>query len=402
MISVWGVARADFIERLRRFSFIAIMALSFFAAFWFVPRDDGSIQVMAIKPDRFVQAGNPSWIPVASAWGLGFFLPLIGFFYLRNTLAFDEKSGVSQLILPSPIGNLRYMLGKLCSGTLLLYCFTAIVMTGSFFMMLWHFPGQILSAYDFLSPFLFLLLSLPFCAALALFFESVRFLRGAFGSVIFVIAFFSVYVMVSMADEPSFLLRSFDFSGTSLIYQCIKRAVLEQSGAPMDTLLFLGSAAEDLQAPTMHLVFNGVPVSTADIQGFAGMLCVTLGLAVFSAPLYSLSNKLSVVKLPKKDAKKGMATAVGREAAASYAPVSPSAKNMWIRGIFSELILMLSGQPFIWKLISFGAMIACLFMDLGMVQKYILPLALLCLCQYPSSYLFIELPYDFRPFISAP
>nr|AGS52503.1 hypothetical protein [uncultured bacterium contig00005] len=67
MISIWGVARACFVERLRRFSFIAIMALSLFAAFWFVPRDDGSMQVMAIQPDRFIQAGNPSWIPVASA-----------------------------------------------------------------------------------------------------------------------------------------------------------------------------------------------------------------------------------------------------------------------------------------------------------------------------------------------
>lgn len=268
-------------------------------------------------------------------------------------------------------------------------------------MMLWHFPGQYLSAYGFLSPFLFLLLSLPFCAALALFFESVRFLRGSFGSIIFVIAFFSVYVVVSMVEEPSFLLRSFDFSGTSFIYQGINRAALEQSGAPLDVLLFLGSAAEGLPTPTMHLVFNGISVSTADIQGFAGMLCVTLGLAVLSAPLYSLSNKLSVVKLPKKDAKKGMATTVGREAATSYAPVSPSAKNMWIRGIFSELSLMLSGQPFIWKLISLGAMIACLFMDLGMVQIYILPLALLWFINVYSAMGSREHQHDVLKYIST-
>ncbi len=145
MSSVLGVASADFKERSRRFSFIAIMALALFAAFWFVPRDDGSLQVMTIQPNVFLQAGNPSWIPMASAWGMGFFLPLIGFYFLRSTIVFDEKSGVSQLILSSPTGNVRYMLGKFVSGTLQLYCFAAVVLVGSLFMMLWRFPNQILS-----------------------------------------------------------------------------------------------------------------------------------------------------------------------------------------------------------------------------------------------------------------
>jgi ABC-type transport system involved in multi-copper enzyme maturation permease subunit len=161
MSGVWGVARADFLEKFRRFSFVAMMALSLFAAFWLVPRNDGSVQLIAIQPDRFVQAGNPSWIPVTSAWGLGIILPLIGFFYLRNTIAFDEKSGVMQLVSSSPIGYTRYMFGKLCSGTLLLYCFASAVILGSFFIMLWLFPGQLLSVYQFFSHFIFLLIILP-------------------------------------------------------------------------------------------------------------------------------------------------------------------------------------------------------------------------------------------------
>jgi hypothetical protein len=378
-----------------------MMALALFAAFWFVPRGDDSLQVMLIQPDRFIQAGNPSWIPVASAWGLGFFLPLVGFFYLRNAIAFDERSGVAQLISSSPVGNIRYMLGKFCSGTLLLSCFAAIVIIGSFFMMLWHFPGQFLSAYEFLSPFLFLLFVLPLCSALAVFCESSRLLRGAFGSVLYVVAFLTVLALVALSDDPGLLLRSFDFSGTSVIVRGIKSAVLEQSGQPMDTLLFLGGSQSFEPQPTAQLVFHGIPVSAADVPGYAGMSCVTVGLVLLSAPMYRLTSALSGAKLPRKRhagqnrrVKYRQTVTAGKQepltmqmpAAAyapastyvpTYAPVSPSSKHAILRGIIAELRLMLSGQPLIWRVIGLAGIVLCLFLDLGMVQNYVLPLLML-------------------------
>jgi hypothetical protein len=285
MNRVIGVARADFLERLRRFSFIAMMALALFAVFWFVPKDDGTMQVMAIQPDRFIQAGNPSWIPIASAWGLGFFLPLIGFFYLRNTIAYDEKSGVSQLITSSPIGNMRYMCGKVFSGTLLLYCFAAVVILGSFFIMIWQFSGQMLSARSFLSPFLFLVFSMPFCAALAIFFESIKFLRGAIGSVIFIAVFFMLFSIAAAAGTTSLLVKSFELSGISIINSGISEAVLEQSGKPMDIMMIMGSM-EINNPPTAQLFFDGVRYSVSDVLGCAGRACITLILILISATLY--------------------------------------------------------------------------------------------------------------------
>ncbi|MCL1965285.1 MAG: hypothetical protein FWF69_09575 [Firmicutes bacterium] len=376
MRGVAGVARADFQERSRRFSFIAMIAFALFGAFWFVPRNDGSLQVITIQPDRFMQAGNASWIPIASAWGLGFFLPFIGFFYLKNTITYDEKSGVSQLIAASPLGHVRYMLGKFCSGTLLLYCFTAVVILGSFLMMTWRFPGQYLSVYDFLSPFAFLVAALPFCAAMAVLFESFRLLRGAIGSVLYVVAFFSMYVLISEAQSPSLLLRSFDFSGTAVIFHTIARAVLEQSGQPMDILMFLGGMELAVQ-PTAQLIFHGVRLVAADIQGFAGMACVTLVITLLSAPLYSLSQSLSVIKLPKKRRAGKEPRADDAKGTAVYKPAQPAHGNAGLRGLAAELRLMLAGQPFMWKIVSLGGLICCLCLDLGAVQIYVLPLFML-------------------------
>jgi hypothetical protein len=389
MNSIFGVARADFQERSRRFSFIVMMALALFAAFWFVPRSDGSLQIMNIQPDRFIQAGNPSWMPVASAWGLGFFLPLIGFFYLRSSLAFDESSGVTQLISSSPVGTVRYMLGKFCSGMMLLFCFAAVVLLGSFFMMLWHFPRQFLSAYDFLSPFLPLLFALPLCSALAVFCESTRLLRGAIGSTLYVVAYVTVLALIALGDDPGLLLRSFDLSGTSVIVRGIRYAVLEQSGEPLDTLLFLGGGFEAEWQPAAQLVFHGIPLTAAVLQGFAGMLCVALGLVVLSAPLYRITSALSGARLPRKHRKHqgNQRQGFGLSLVVTTIPVplshlprslaSPSKKQVALRGVTAELRLMLSGQPLIWRIVGLVGIAVCLFAELGMVQSFILPLLML-------------------------
>lgn len=403
MRSIVGIARADFKERSRRFSFIAIMAAALFLAFWFVPQEGGGIQVMAIQPDRFVQGGNPTWIPLASAWGLGFFLPLVGFFYLRNAIAFDEKSGVSQLISSSPVGNVRYMLGKLCSGTLLLYCAAAVVIIGSFFMTLWHFPGERLTVNQFLSPFVFLLTALPLCCAVVLLFESVRFMRGAVGSVLFIAAFITMYVLVSEAEVPGVLLRSFDFSGTSVIFHTINNAVLEQSGQPMGTLMFLGTGIEFDTPPTMQLVFNGVPVTTADIQGFAGMICAALGLTVLSAPLYGFFKKDFSVRLSKKSRTKEYndSEETRLKPIPSYMPAAASGNARWVSGIAAEMRLMLNGQRFLWMLVSLAGVLLSIFLDLEYVQIYVMPLLMIWFINVFSAMGSREYQYDMLGCISV-
>ncbi|MFP3155200.1 hypothetical protein LQZ18_12410 [Lachnospiraceae bacterium ZAX-1] len=227
MNAVKGIFTAEFKERSRRFSFIAMIALALFAAFWFVPRDDGYMQVMIIQPDRFLQAGHPSWIPIASAWGLSFFLTPIGFFYMKNLLSQDQQLGVTQLVQSSPIGNVRYIFGKWLAGIALLYSITATVVAGSFVMMMLRFPGQIISAYDFLSPIAYLIIVIPFFLSAAVFFDSIRFLRGVFGSVVFIAAFLMVYVLQALFENPTVWMRFFDLSGATIIVGTIQQAVLE-------------------------------------------------------------------------------------------------------------------------------------------------------------------------------
>jgi len=366
-----GVFRAEVQERTRRFSYLAMIAMALVAAFWFVPRNDDSMQVMSIQPDVFIQAGNASWIPVASAWGLGFFLPLVGFFYLKNTLSDDLRNGLHQYIRTSPLGNVRYALGKWVAGITLLYGVTIVVMFGSFVMMLIHFPGEWLSPHDFLTPYAYLLTVIPLFLAVALFFDSTPVLRGVLGSIAFIAAFITMYTLAAMETAPPWL-RLVDVSGSTIIIRTIQDAVLEQSGAPLTILMFLGGGDFDCQ-PALQLVFHGTQLTLADIGGLAGMLGIAFVLVLASAPLLELSARANRIRLPKPTKPRKTAVHMGSPV---YTPAKAHS-SMLLSAIRAEFVLLTAGQkPFFWLVAPVG-WIACIFTPLDVAQGVLLPLLLL-------------------------
>jgi hypothetical protein len=179
-----------------------------------------------------------------------------------------------------------------------------------------------------------------------------------------------MYFAVSESNAPGLSLRSF---GTSVVFHGIERAVLEQSGKPMDMYLFFEGFRDIEVQPTAQLVFSGIPVTIADIQGYIGMLCATLGLALLSAPMY---GALSNVNLPKIRRAKQSEPISEQRPLPAYCPVLPQKQAPW-RGLVPELRLTLSGQPLIWKIASAAGIVSCLFIELRTLQTYVQPLLMI-------------------------
>jgi len=375
--AVLGQIQVDYIQKSRSFSFLVMIAICLFGAFWFVPRETGDgILIMAMQPDIFIQGGHPSWIPMTSALGLAFFLPLIGFFYLRDAIAFDEKMGVEQLVSSSAVGNFRYLAGKFLSGVLLLYTFAFAVIIGSFFMMVWQYPGQLLSIGAFLSPYMFLLVSLPLCAAITVFFGSVRFLRGGIGSVIYVMGLLSLMTVGTMLENPGTFTRALDFGATANIIEVMSRTAYNQTGYAIESYLMVGYAGDFLTQPTLHLFFDNLIYTTSD---FAVLLIWLVAIVVFvmmSAPLYAITKKLPV-KSRGASQKQLTATFHDQEPKPAYNAVNPTKDQMWFRGIVSELKLMLKGQKLTWYLVSAVGLALSLFLEISITQTMVLPLLML-------------------------
>jgi len=373
--AVWGQAKADFLERYRRFSFIAMVALSIFAAFWFVPtpQNSGGFIILEIQPDLFIQGGNASWIPIASALGLAFLLPMVGFFYLRNAIAFDEKTGIEQLVSTSGAGTLCYLFGKFISGILLLYALSIVVIVGSFFMTVWHFPGEFLSLHDLLNPYMFILASLPLCVAFSVLFGSLRFLRGAFGSVIYVFGALTFMALSIMLENSGIIFRSFDITTMSSLMEIVFRTVYEQTGYPVMQFTFMGGIGNvDMgYSPTHQLVFNGLNFNPSDYAVFGMMLLISIGCVLLSVPLYGIR------KLHTKQQQTAEVITHRSEQVPSYNAVIPSKKQMWGRGIFAEIKLALKGRHFLWYAVSLVGIALSLFLNIDIVREFIAPLLML-------------------------
>jgi len=379
MRAVLGQARAGYLGKSRNFSFLALMALCLFGAFWFVPREVDGFEIMSLQPDIFIQGGNPSWIPVTSALGLSFFLPFIAFFYLKNTIALDEEMGIEQLITSSTIGNLRYLIGKFLSGTLLLFTFAITVIIGSFFMSLWHFPGQFISPYAFLSPYMFLLASIPLCSAVAVLFGSMRFLRGVIGSIIYVIGIFVIIVYSTGLEGASIILRTVDVTAMSSFMEVVSRTAYEQTGHTISDVMFIGGYGVDAGfQPTQQLIFDGLSFDSIDYVILSAMLLIAIGLVLISVPLYSLTKalpgKLRIRKIKKQA---DLEIKSEQKPRSLYSAVKPSKNNMWVRGVLTEIKLMLKGQPMIWYLGSITGVVLTLFLEINIVFSLVFPLLML-------------------------
>ena len=376
MRAISGQIRADYTQKSRSFSFLAMIALCLFGAFWFVPRAGDGILIMALQPDVFIQGGHPSWIPMTSALGLAFFLPLIGFFYLRDAIQFDEKMGVEQLVSSSAIGNLRYLTGKFLSGALLLYTFAIAVIIGSFFMTIWQYPRQFLSARAFLSPYMFSLISLPLCAAITTFFGSIRFLRGGIGSVVYVMGLLTLMAVGFELENPGVLIRSLDFGAMGNVIEVMSRTAYQQTGYTIDSFMMVGDVGDLLTQPTQHVLFDNLSYTTTDFAVLLIWLLATVVLVMLSAPLYSITKKLPA---KSRGASKKLQTAILHEQGLKpvYHSVTPTKNQMWLRGIVAEIKLMLKGQRLTWYLVSVVGVALSLFLEIGIAQTMVLPLLML-------------------------
>jgi len=134
---------------------------------------------------------------------------------------------------------------------------------------------------------------------------------------------------------------------------------------------------EILNQPTSQLIFDGVSHTVADLQGFVGKVCITLILTLASAPLYRLIKEMPVIRLRHKHYTAQSVTESVSKPVTIYTPAQPLSGRGGLRRLGAELRLMLSGQPLFWYIISISGFASCLFIDLRIVQNYIIPLLML-------------------------
>src|SRR5208283_401889 len=126
-----------------------------------------------------------AWIGAMVSLVATTFLSLLGFYIVKNAVDRDRQTRVGEILAGTPLTKVSYLLGKFLSNFAVLVSMVVVLALAAVAMQFLAAEDRTFHAWALLSPFLFLSLpAMAMTAAMALLFETFRFLRGGFGNVL--------------------------------------------------------------------------------------------------------------------------------------------------------------------------------------------------------------------------
>ena len=190
---IYHMARADFLERVRRHSFLVTLAATTYLGYAVMVDD---FQVVF---GNYRGINNSAWIGVKLALVAALMVSLAGFYVVKNAVDRDLRTRVGQILASTPIGKLDYVLGKWLSNFAVMTAIVGLLIVLGALGCLWVGEGSRLDLWALCSPFLFITLpALAFVSALALLFETIPRLRGGLGNIVYFFLF--MFLMIFSLD----------------------------------------------------------------------------------------------------------------------------------------------------------------------------------------------------------
>lgn len=213
--TVLELALGDFRERARRYSFLltlgaaAYLAYTVHAGWWLV------------RIGEYAPASGPVRLGMLVAQATGIILSLVGFYVVRGSVERDQRTGVGQILAATPAGTrLEYAAAKFVSNTAVLGAMLLVLGTLALAMAWWRTGFSVAAVWQIGAPTLLLAApTLVLVAGLAVLFDSIPWLRGAGGNVLYFFVW-SGLLAASIAGSPAL-----DLTGYALIHDSLREAL---------------------------------------------------------------------------------------------------------------------------------------------------------------------------------
>src|SRR6185503_3164333 len=250
---IGAIVAADFRIRFRRVSTVIVfLLLSAFAYVW-VPDPSTGRTLIQINGQRAIY--NSGAIGMGTASLAMIFVGLFGFYVISNAVRRDLTTRCGVIAASTPMRSGEYLLGKFLGNLTFLATFTCGFMLSSMAMLVVRGEARI-------EPFVFIqqyvLLTPPaivFVSAVAVLFESIRWLSGKFGDVIYFFLWATVIGLV-VANETTHgrinWARCFDFTGFGFMIDQMQRTLHTES-------VSIGASSFDPAKPTV--LFPGLTLT---------------------------------------------------------------------------------------------------------------------------------------------
>jgi hypothetical protein len=197
VIAILGIALADWRARTRSFTFLIVGALALEFAYLFVPDQHAGYATVMIGTARGIY--NAAWMGGLTALCSTILLAFVGFYLVRGAVGRDERFGTAEIVAAAPVTRIAFVAGKFFSNLAILTLISTLLVVGCAVMQQVRGETRAFDAGAYLLPFA--LVVIPSCAllaAIAVLFDTLRQLRGVWGSVAwFLIAPFAIVVPLS-------------------------------------------------------------------------------------------------------------------------------------------------------------------------------------------------------------
>lgn len=196
---IGAIVRADFLIRFRRLSTLVVFLLICFFAYLWIPDLSTGRTLLQINGQRALY--NSAALGMATASIGSIFIGLAGFYVVSNAIGRDVSTRCGAILASTGVRTGEYLFGKFLGNVVFLSVFLFGFMLSSMVMLLIRSEaplemGTFVGQYLLLAP-----PGVVFVSAVAVLFESVRFLSGRFGDVVYFVLWAVSLGVVATASQ---------------------------------------------------------------------------------------------------------------------------------------------------------------------------------------------------------
>ncbi|NIM92249.1 MAG: hypothetical protein GTO18_00835 [Anaerolineales bacterium] len=391
MPMLYHLAKADFIERIRRLSFLIILAITVFAGYLFVPPVDAGYRVLQVGVQRGIY--NSSWIGLMFGLIASLHLSFVGFFLVKNAVHRDRQTRVGQIIASTTISKLAYTVGKWLSNLAVLVVILLVMTLMAVVMQLIRAEDMVVDLRSLIAPIW--LMGLPILmitAAIAVLFECVSFMRGGLGNVVFFFIWIGTIgaVMTGAIDEATNLAKVTrdPYGYTRQLVDIQSQVLADDPSAEVGTGLI--HTGRDIERT---FIWDGIFWTGAIILERVLWVGIAVGAVLLAAVAFDrFDPALRRLKIEGK----GILQPIRERLGAIYPrdipshennilatmsevpslrvvePVAIHRKRHLLGVVFAEFPLILKGHNWLWYIGAIGLFVACIFSLSEVVKPYLM------------------------------
>jgi hypothetical protein len=367
---IYHLARADFLERVRRYSFLVMLGAVVFLGY------QAAVGNVRIQLGSYRGEYNSAWIGSMMALIASFFLSWLGFYLVKGSVARDRETGVGQIMATTPLTRPLYTFGKWLSNFAVLVSMVLILALVGIGIQVFAGESRQLDLAALLTPFLFVTLPmLALTAAMAVLFETIGFLSGGFGNVLYFFLF--IMIFPAFGDTLSKTNPPLEPLGFGLLENSMGAAAKIAYPA-YDGGFMLGSSDTPIVGvfPWAGVTWTGEIILKRLL--FFGLGVVVALLASnffdrFDPARLRPGRRKRLASLPVPEPASVPQT---QSQPVRLTPLTASASSpTFLRVMTSELKLLLKGQRWWWYAVALGLIVAALANKAEVVRSSVLPLA---------------------------